>query len=309
MFVALELTEDLPPDEGGVLDRVIARWAGEPIKAVFIHTSVFVTNQRGYPVLSRFHQRLLMKLLEFRIHVVLSGRPLHGTDGSHLQYFQYIQHLHSQLGKAAGDSLNSWVQPYNDYLQAPLQPLMDNLESQIYETFEKDPVKYDQYEKAIAKALRKLQRDDESQGLTDCTYIVTVVGAGRGPLVAAALMAASATGATVRVYAIEKNPNAVITLRNRVKTEAWSNVTVIAGDMRYRTAPELADIMVSELLGSWGDNELSPECLDGAQRFLKPPGRGISIPVSYTSFVAPVSAPKLWTYVREMPDKKVWTCV
>ena len=30
-----------------------------------------------------------------------------------------------------------------------------------------------------------------------------------------------------------------------------------------------ADILVSELLGSFGDNELSPECLDGAQRFLK----------------------------------------
>jgi hypothetical protein len=28
---------------------------------------------------------------------------------------------------------------------------------------------------------------------------------------------------------------------------------------------DLADIMVSELLGSFGDNELSPECLDGAQ--------------------------------------------
>ena len=26
---------------------------------------------------------------------------------------------------------------------------------------------------------------------------------------------------------------------------------------------------MSELLGSFGDNELSPECLDGAQRFLK----------------------------------------
>jgi protein arginine N-methyltransferase 5 len=215
-----------------------------------------------------------------------------------------VQHLHGQVGKT-GDSLNSWVQPYNDYLQAPLQPLMDNLESQIYETFEKDPVKYDQYEKAIAKALRKLQSVDESQSATQSSYVITVVGAGRGPLVAAALMAASATGATVRVYAIEKNPNAVITLRNRVRTEAWSNVTVIAGDMRYRCAPELADVMVSELLGSWGDNELSPECLDGAQRFLKPDGRGISIPVSYTSFVAPISAPKLWTYVKEMPDKKV----
>lgn len=39
---------------------------------------------------------------------------------------------------------------------------------------------------------------------------------------------------------------------------------------------------MSELLGSFGDNELSPECLDGAQRFLKPDG--ISIPSSYALF-------------------------
>ena len=30
-----------------------------------------------------------------------------------------------------------------------------------------------------------------------------------------------------------------------------------------------ADILVSELLGSFSDNELSPECIDGAQEFLK----------------------------------------
>lgn len=40
-------------------------------------------------------------------------------------------------------------------------------------------------------------------------------------------------------------------------------------DMREWAAPEKADIIVSELLGSFGDNELSPECLDGAQHFLK----------------------------------------
>lgn len=39
--------------------------------------------------------------------------------------------------------------------------------------------------------------------------------------------------------------------------------------MREFNPPEKADILVSELLGSFGDNELSPECLDGAQKFLK----------------------------------------
>ncbi len=35
--------------------------------------------------------------------------------------------------------------------------------------------------------------------------------------------------------------------------------------------------MVSELLGSFGDNELSPECLDGARAFLKRKRRIYSI--------------------------------
>lgn len=84
-----------------------------------------------------------------------------------------------------------------------------------------------------------------------------------------------------------------------IKKEEWhDSVQVFSGDMRAWDAPEQvcalvpfpcmhcmqslctvrhqADILVSELLGSWGDNELSPECLDGAQRFLKEDG--ISIP-------------------------------
>lgn len=59
---------------------------------------------------------------------------------------------------------------------------------------------------------------------------------------------------------------------------------------------EKADILVSELLGSWGDNELSPECLDGAQRFLKP--GGISIPQEYTSYVAPMSSHKVMLHEK-----------
>jgi hypothetical protein len=39
--------------------------------------------------------------------------------------------------------------------------------------------------------------------------------------------------------------------------------------MRDWNPPEKADIIVSELLGSFGDNELSPECLDNVLKFLK----------------------------------------
>jgi hypothetical protein len=54
----------------------------------------------------------------------------------------------------------------------------------------------------------------------------------------------------------------------------------------------LISFQISELLGSFGDNELSPECLDGAQRFLK--HDGINIPVSYTALIAPVQTSRLW---------------
>ena len=42
----------------------------------------------------------------------------------------------------------------DDCVQAPLQPLQDNLESQTYETFEKDGTKYTTYQAAVAAALR-----------------------------------------------------------------------------------------------------------------------------------------------------------
>ena len=77
-------------------------------------------------------------------------------------------------------------------------------------------------------------------------------------------------------------------------------MTIVSTDMRVWNAPEQADILVSELLGSFGDNELSPECLDGAQRFLKEDG--ISIPESYTSFLSPLSTPKLWSEVQQYQD-------
>ena len=71
------------------------------------------------------------------------------------------------------------------------------------------------------------------------------------------------------MYALEKNPNAFVTLQYRKDKEWGDKVYLLFGDMRTLQVPEKADIIVSELLGSFGDNELSPECLDGAMRFLK----------------------------------------
>eukprot|EP00455_Lapot_gusevi_P049550 TRINITY_DN7042_c0_g1_i2.p1 TRINITY_DN7042_c0_g1~~TRINITY_DN7042_c0_g1_i2.p1 ORF type:complete len:646 (+),score=142.20 TRINITY_DN7042_c0_g1_i2:62-1939(+) len=277
--VALEITSDLPSNEEQL------RWYGESVRAVVLPTSIFLTNRRGFPVLSRPHQQFLAGLFKRQVRVMIRGKSKHVNGLTH--YVEYVRYLASVSTRQ--DPQEEFESPFYDYLQAPLQPLMDNLESSTYETFERDPVKYVQYEKAVYKALC-------DRAAPDSTTVIMVVGAGRGPLVRASLKAAHTAKRQVRVYAVEKNPNAVVTLRN-LKNSIWGDrVTVVSHDMRTWQAPEPADILVSELLGSFGDNELSPECLDGAQRFLKE--GGISIPCEYTSFLAPITTPKLWNDVN-----------
>jgi len=161
-------------------------------------------------------------------------------------------------------------------------------------------VKYQQYEKAVYQALVDRSKGKEN---FEAKAVVMVLGAGRGPLVRASLQAAESAKVSVHIYAVEKNPNAVCTLQNMKVNFGWGDkVTVVNTDMRVWVAPEKADIIVSELLGSFGDNELSPECLDGAQKFLK--DDGISIPCEYTSYVSPISSPRVWNEVKSYNDLK-----
>ncbi|OAL50362.1 arginine N-methyltransferas-like protein [Pyrenochaeta sp. DS3sAY3a] len=214
----------------------------------------------------------------------------------HLSYMRYLQRNQppkSQIERFGGG--------FQDYLQSPLQPLTDNLESITYEVFEKDPIKYAWYEQAIAQALKDWQSERRSTSSDNGAVVIAVVGSGRGPLVTRALNASASSGVPVRVYAIEKNPNAYVLLQ-RHNVETWKGrVTVVKTDMRAWKGPTQqdgtfgkVDILVSELLGSFADNELSPECLDGVQHVLNP-DHGISIPASYTAHFTPISTPKLWS--------------
>lgn len=267
---------------------MLEKWAAEPIKFLYIPTSIFVFNKAGFPTLTRPHQTFLLGLMKQKdVQYVLTGEP-HHVDGLSV-YLQYLNFLYKKRPEFTYQE--KYEYPYYNYLQTPLQPLMDNLESQTYEVFEQDPVKYREYENAAYLAIKDL---DPALELP----IVMVVGAGRGPLVRRVRKAAQRAGRKIQIYAVEKNPNAVVTLQNAVLAEEWTNVIVVAGDMRDWEAPVLADIQVSELLGSFGDNELSPECLDGAQKYLKPDG--ISIPQAYTSQIAPVSTNKIFNEIRNL---------
>ncbi|KAL5699779.1 type II protein arginine methyltransferase [Ranunculus cassubicifolius] len=309
LSIALDILSSLPSGNS------LGRWFGEPVRAAIIHTDAFLTNARGYPCLSKRHQKLIDGFFNHSIQIVLSGKLVHSTStgttpesrnltndlsdgivGHPLRtYLDYVGYLYQRMDPLPEQE--RFELGYRDFLQSPLQPLMDNLEAQTYETFEKDVVKYSQYQRAVCKALVDRVSDEKA---STTTTVLMVVGAGRGPLVRASLQAAEETGRKLKVYAVEKNPNAVVTLHSLVKLEGWDNVTIISCDMRSWDAPEKADILVSELLGSFGDNELSPECLDGAQRFLK--HDGISIPSSYTSYIQPVTASKLYNDAKMHKD-------
>ncbi|KAH0643669.1 hypothetical protein KY289_034643 [Solanum tuberosum] len=313
LSVALDVLSSLPSVNS------LARWFGEPVRAAIINSNSFLTNARGYPCLSKRHQNLLTECFNHSIQIVISGQQMQNiptgtsvskSDNSNNQsegvqgmqrhplrsYLDYIAYLYQKMDPLPEQE--RFELGYRDYLQSPLQPLMDNLEAQTYETFEKDTTKYIQYQRAVAKALVDRVPDEKASTITT---VLMVVGAGRGPLVRASLQAAEETGRKLKVYAVEKNPNAIVTLHSLLKIEGWEKlVTIVSSDMRCWDAPEKADILVSELLGSFGDNELSPECLDGAQRFLKE--NGISIPSSYTSFFQPVTASKLYNDIKSHKD-------
>ena len=320
--VCLHVGASLPGDDA------LARWIGEPVRAIVVAEDAFTTNKRGFPVLPKRHQAFLTSMLRRNVQVVLratggdgevvssgvsgvsgSGGPreptpaeaaarAEGRDGwnSTRRRWEYLVYLFRKIPDATEQELVE--AGYRDYLQAPLQPLMDNLESATYETFEKDASKYACYEEAVLACLR--DRVGDADAAAGKETVLMVVGAGRGPLVRASLAASKRCGRKLRVYAVEKNPNAVITLQSLVEAEGWQNVSVISGDMRAADPPEKADVLVSELLGSFGDNELSPECLDGAQRFLK--ADGVSIPQAYTSYLAPVTCAKLWNDAKAYGD-------
>lgn len=273
--VALELGSELPSNEE--LDR----WLGEPVVALIIPTRIFVTNKKGWPVLLKRHQEFIKNMFNIGCQIIVSG------PSSIKQHFSYLAHLYQNTTSLTPYS-SSYIDGYEDFLQTPLQPLEHNLPAYVYETFEEDPIKYYEYQRAISKAITDKSENQE-------LIIVYVVGAGRGPLVDATLEVAKDSKIKIKVYAVEKNENALPTLTIKNK-EKWNNcVTIINTDMRLWNPSEKCDILVSELLGSFGDNELSPECLDGAQKYLKKDG--ISIPASYTSFLSPIQSRKLHTEI------------
>ncbi|OTB04053.1 hypothetical protein M426DRAFT_59235 [Hypoxylon sp. CI-4A] len=338
LHIALQLPRVLPEKE------LQTRWFSEPLQFLTLSPHTFQTNKSGFPVLGQHHQEMIFSYLRLKnapyfilcdVGPELAADPepqtltmndfptlseaaavQHVTSNSASKNYQepntysaYLRHLERQQEPFSYLELNT-LSNFQDWLQSPLQPLSDNLESVTYEVFEGDPVKYNQYEAAITLALQNWVEFGKPTSSPDGEVVVAVAGSGRGPLVKRVLNASKKLNIPVRVWALEKNPNAYVYLLRQNQVE-WNNrVTVVKTDMRAWKGPPLpsstpdepaygkVDILVSELLGSFGDNELSPECLDGIQHVLAPE-HGISIPASYTAHLSPIATPRIHADIQQ----------
>eukprot|EP00758_Cryptobia_borreli_P018780 Tbor_TRINITY_DN7463_c0_g1::TRINITY_DN7463_c0_g1_i1::g.14555::m.14555/K02516/PRMT5, HSL7; type II protein arginine methyltransferase len=117
---------------------------------------------------------------------------------------------------------------------------------------------------------------------------LVVLGAGRGPLISCILRAvhkvsgwdfSNRASPFLLISAVEKNPHVCQFLKVRLKEDKlWNSairsgaieIQIVEGDgwdvgERLRMQKEKCRVscVISELLGSFGDNELSPECIEG----------------------------------------------
>ena len=82
--LALEITAELPDE------CILDRWLGEPIRCAIVPTSIFLTNKKGFPVLSRAHQLFVKKLFKLQTQFIISGPLRHPEMKLYQQYIEYI---------------------------------------------------------------------------------------------------------------------------------------------------------------------------------------------------------------------------
>jgi type II protein arginine methyltransferase len=90
--VALELSADVPSAAN------VERWLGEPIKCLIVPISIFLTNKKGYPVLSKAHQDLVRTFARLNLQMVVQGSKRHDDMNF---YVSYLEHLHKVLSSSS----------------------------------------------------------------------------------------------------------------------------------------------------------------------------------------------------------------
>ncbi|CAN0038690.1 unnamed protein product, partial [Heterosigma akashiwo] len=170
-----------------------------------------------------------------------------------------------------------------------------------YEAMERDNGKYLLYYAAIKEALVSLSTQKIGK------LEICVMGAGSGRLVQFCVDECREIKRDFRVVALDANPLAVAMLTARfgaVQEVEIEGPFKILPDCKSTDLPLSLQgkgfcLCVSELLGSFADNEFCPELQQVFCDFLLDPVIGIQIPRSWTTYLVPVSCPDTWKFLQE----------
>ncbi|KAL3232076.1 Uncharacterized protein RNJ44_03992 [Nakaseomyces bracarensis] len=297
-------------------NHVLNRWLCEPVFCLLLSSSIFVTNQHNYPVLHKYNQDIIYRFQRINGRNMINQNELcvimHGVEkyegkinGGKLSFINYINFMLKKGDKAIMQNMSKTEIKLTEKLRDPrilpqLNPHSEELSNEDYVTFEEDTVKYDMYEFAISKAF-----EDNLQSWQKRPVKILIAGAGRGPLVDRTFKVLKERNflENVQLIAVEKNPRSFLYLQKR-NFDKWQNrVTLVNEDMtkwelrsNNRT---IVDLCISELLGSFGCNELSPECLEAVEKYHSHKNT-VYIPKSYSSFIAPISSPVFYQKLNQL---------
>lgn len=296
--------------------HVLNRWLCEPVFCLLLSSSIFVTNKHNYPVLNKYNQDVIYKFQQINARNMINQNELciimHGIEkheekinGGKLSFINYINFLLKKGDKTILQNMTKTELKLEEKLKEPrilpqLKPHSKELTNEDYITFEEDVVKYDMYEFAIRKAI-----EDNLLNWDKTTIKVLIAGAGRGPLVDRTfkVLKEHKLLEKVQLIAIEKNPRSYLYLQKR-NFDKWQNrVTLLNEDMtkweKNQKTKTIVNLCISELLGSFGCNELAPECLGSIEK-MHSHKHTIFVPKSYTSYIAPISSPVLYQKLNQL---------
>ncbi|EDO32564.1 predicted protein [Nematostella vectensis] len=181
-----------------------------------------------------------------------------------------------------------------------LSPLEPFIKLEEYFMLERDRGKYLLYMAAIDSAVHQIlaSRPNTRSSVVKCL----VLGPGLGRLIAFCLDACKQQGANAVVHVLEANPSAVEFLRKQFgdllgKTVYIYDPFIFHPDLSVKDLPEpfhalyrSFDIITSELLGCFGDDEFLPELTASLYNLFLHPTKGIPIPQSWSTYVVPITS-------------------
>ncbi|KAI3642484.1 hypothetical protein MP228_012039 [Amoeboaphelidium protococcarum] len=281
--------------------ELLKLYAGEPVKAI----ELLNANLQGVEELLPLEFLIRYKDVTF----ILKRECL---DLNVDQIVQYKYQLASDRNE-----YQQKVDQYHDILQVPMKPASDYLSDYTYRMFLEDRVKYYQYRNAFVQWLKN---NPYMQ-----SYSILNVGSGsQAPLIFQFIQAIRIVGVDLlkfRFYAMERNIYAARALQRLITKYELQKVVICLppADIRhvdqvYFIKADLQfcgfDLVISELLGSFGDNELCPECLRPAEHFLTVGFHQKFIPYKYSAYIQPITSTVLKRKIRELSaqDAEVTSC-